>query len=238
MNYRNESIKFHQKTWSKMTNKLLDQENRNSGWLSIKPSKEFPVFIEYLKKEKILGSSLDIGCGAGRHTFALANYGTESYGIDFSKGAIDTAKRYNISKTNFYNKKFSNIHFDIGDALDLTFNDDYFDVINDDGCLHHIDFNLWEIYRENICKVLKQRATYRLKAISKNCRMYEEGEKIANGVILVKSEKWEGVNPTFFSTVESISSFLKPFFEIIELNEIPHEKDIRKRMIIGVFKKI
>lgn len=66
---------------------------------------------------------LDLGCGTGIYTYLFQKLGYESIGIDISETAIKKAKeQYPLSK------------FEVMDALNLTFDKKYFDVIFLFGC--------------------------------------------------------------------------------------------------------
>jgi len=74
---------------------------------------------------------LDAGCGGGRYTAAWAKLGAKSVtGVDFSEIGIQTARERTASK-------FSNVKFEIGDALAIPFPDNSFDCSFSNGVLHH-----------------------------------------------------------------------------------------------------
>jgi len=72
-----------------------------------------------LKGERLL----DAGCGTGTWAFAFARHFDEVHGVDRNAPRIDAA--------NWLNEQFqlNNVHFTVGDALDLDFPDDHFDTI-------------------------------------------------------------------------------------------------------------
>jgi ubiquinone/menaquinone biosynthesis C-methylase UbiE len=75
---------------------------------------------------------LDIGCGNGRYTFALKNFGLKNIqGIDISQKNINTCN-YNKKKY-----KIKNIFFKKGDATNLKFKDESFDFSMSYGVFHH-----------------------------------------------------------------------------------------------------
>ena len=70
------------------TKAFLDFEKRR--WLfGFKQTRIIDLMLQYIKnkKEKIC-RVLDVGCGSGRNTIALANLGFEAYGMDFVAPAI------------------------------------------------------------------------------------------------------------------------------------------------------
>lgn len=86
---------------------------------------------------------LDIGCGGGIYTKALAMMGASSVtGVDFSRQQLLSAKE-NC-------REYSNIDFRLGDALDTKLENDRFDIVLERAVIHHIkDLTLCanEIYR-------------------------------------------------------------------------------------------
>ncbi len=62
---------------------------------------------------------LDICCGTGGQTFAFGKRGYEVVGIDLSEEMLNIAKRKN---------KYKNVKFEVADASNIPFKDNYFDV--------------------------------------------------------------------------------------------------------------
>jgi ubiquinone/menaquinone biosynthesis C-methylase UbiE len=74
---------------------------------------------------------LDAGCGGGRYSAAWAKLGAKSVtGVDFSKIGIQTARERTASK-------FSNVTFEVGDVLAISFMNNSFDCCFSNGVLHH-----------------------------------------------------------------------------------------------------
>lgn len=77
-------------------------------------------FEKYLKKDDYI---LDLGCGAGRTTFALNEMGYKNIiGVDIAENLIQYAKNY--ARENGFD-----IDFKIGDATQLRFDDNTFDAV-------------------------------------------------------------------------------------------------------------
>jgi len=112
--------RYRDKTWDNWYKKGVN-------WDNDKPSSSIIKFREYLnKKDRVL----DLGCGSGRDVIYLAKNGFNSYGIDFSKIAIEkTRKRYN--------KK--NLHLFVSKAEMLPFKDGFFDAIYSGWVLYYTD---------------------------------------------------------------------------------------------------
>jgi ubiquinone/menaquinone biosynthesis C-methylase UbiE len=95
-----------------------------------KPDSEIlEKFVELLRC-KSDGRYLDIGCGSGNYTGALAQKGVHIEGIDISAEMLSKAR-----------KKYPQIFFQQGDATALPFQDDVFDGAICMLATHHINNN-------------------------------------------------------------------------------------------------
>ena len=105
------------------------------------------------KKEKFSDGErariLDLGCGPGVSTFALAkkmNHNSNVIGLDFSAPMITKALAYQHNKF----PELKNVDFIQGNAMDLNFDDNSFDLITGHSFLYLIpdrDLCLSEAYR-------------------------------------------------------------------------------------------
>lgn len=217
---------YYEEEWGKLK---LAAKPGATGWRTGVPAPDFLDFIHWLKKEKICGRALDIGCGGGRHSIVLAKEGFEAYSIDFSTSAIKAAKD-NSRKA----KVEGLISFQVGDALHLPYKDKLFDIINDDGCFHHISKDDWDKYIENVVRVLKKNGILRIKAFSKSCPFYTKNKPRGseNHWILVPGADYT----YFFDKVELISLF-EDRFEIIKLVEKYHSVTTEKKFFFIILKK-
>ena len=72
-------------------------------------------------------NALDVCCGTGDLAFALAREGAEVTGLDFSQEMLNVASKRAGSSTT--DSKTTNPNFIHGDAMQLPFSDDSFDVV-------------------------------------------------------------------------------------------------------------
>jgi len=87
--------------------------------------------IEELIPVRVVSKALDIGCGGGTYSKALVDMGIKSVtGVDFSKAILDGA-RQNC-------KKYKNISFVYGNALDTNLESDSYDFLLERALIHHI----------------------------------------------------------------------------------------------------
>lgn len=109
---------------------LLDARLKNSGVSR-------PDF-----KDKVV---LDLGCGSGRFTMAMAMAGAkQAHGVDMGVKSLENAR------TIADKAGISNIEFKVGDALSLPYENDTFDFVWCNGVLHHtkdMEFGIKEMHR-------------------------------------------------------------------------------------------
>lgn len=104
---------------------------------------------EWLKKYQIKNPRiLDFGCGDGVMTNYVTHYFPDAtvFGVDPSGKSIEVAQ-----------KSFSHIRFSVSsdESTDLTFENNFFDIIYAAGAFHHIPFNLHDGYMESLKRILK-----------------------------------------------------------------------------------
>ena len=131
-------------------------------WTMAPKSPVLGQFFELLKKQhpdevKIL----DIGCGNGWVSVLAAKEGFRVWGVDSSSTAIQEANK--AAKEFGVEEK---CHFEVGDALDLPHEDQFFDVLIDRGLFHHILPENRALYFKNILRVLKPNALMYLSVFS------------------------------------------------------------------------
>lgn len=225
MNYRDFQKKYYEKVWSTAS---LKDEPDSRGWLTRIPAKDFFDFLDWLKTNKIKGRVLDVGCGAGRHALAFAQAGFDVEGIDFSLKAIVYAKAEAIKAGVSKHTKFS-----VGDILNLPYENESCDIVNDDGCFHHIAPEDWDHYLKNILRALKRNGIYRLKVFSKNCDYYTCNKNDTDQRwILLKHKDY-----TYFFEEHELVELLSTHFEIIQLYEQQHYYDTSKKFYFVICKK-
>jgi ubiquinone/menaquinone biosynthesis C-methylase UbiE len=100
---------------------------------------------ESIIKNDIIGNDvLDMGCGSGRYSIALAKVGARSVtGVDWQKRAFEAARLW-------CEKNAQPVIFREGDVLNLPFESESFDFVFSNGVIHHthsIEKGLQEIWR-------------------------------------------------------------------------------------------
>ena len=100
---------------------------------SLESHKFLKNFLKNKSKDKKI---LDYGCGNGIHSIWLAQFGGEVTGIDLSKKSLETAKK-RIKTKGLDNK----VEFLLMDCENMSFPDNYFDIIFDGGTFSSLDLN-------------------------------------------------------------------------------------------------
>jgi 2-polyprenyl-3-methyl-5-hydroxy-6-metoxy-1,4-benzoquinol methylase len=135
-------------------------------WHSDEPDQEIIDLIENKKIKPNL--VLDIGCGAGTDAIYLASKGCKVTAIDVSHEAIRIARE-------MAEKAGVEINFIAGNFLDVEFDNESFDFINDRGFFHHIDPSDREKVAIKIDNVLKSNGYYYLRCWSDKEEESERG---------------------------------------------------------------
>jgi SAM-dependent methyltransferase len=94
--------------------------------------------------------ALDLGCGIGRQTILLQEFGFDGYGVDISVKAILKAKEL----AGAFNYK-TDIDFLVLNEAVLPFADDFFDIAISDSVLDSMEFSFAKKYMEELERTVK-----------------------------------------------------------------------------------
>ncbi len=118
-----------------LNQRLRDYYNRSGRYVQLMRSHDSEFFESYLRLiaryVKEAGRLLDVGCGSGASTHAIASRfpHLDCTGIDISVAAIQFAqKSYSLE----------NLHFEAADAASLTYTDSTFSIVSSYDCLEHV----------------------------------------------------------------------------------------------------
>jgi len=127
-----------------------DKTNRNT-YATRKADSSWYEVIKGLVTIENISNALDIGCGGGIYSKALADMGIDSVtGIDFSESILEGA-RDNC-------KEYKNISFKHGNAFDTGLGSNRFDLVLERALIHHID-DIQACFQEGY-RVLKNNGYY------------------------------------------------------------------------------
>lgn len=122
-----------------------------------------------LDRDKI--KVLDLGCGSGRNSIAIASEGFNTYSIDYNKECIDITKE---KATNLG----LNLELSQNEGNEIPFNDNYFDCVIAWGSLFYNDSNGRIELLNEINRVLKKEGTFLANWRTTEDYFYKKGEEI------------------------------------------------------------
>jgi demethylmenaquinone methyltransferase/2-methoxy-6-polyprenyl-1,4-benzoquinol methylase len=93
---------------------------------------------------------LDVATGTGKQAFAFAKKGYDVIGIDLSEAMLKVANKKN---------KYGNVKFEVGDATNLPFEDNGFDVSCVSFGLHDMPLTIREKALKEMARVTKTKGT-------------------------------------------------------------------------------
>lgn len=111
-------------------------------------AKEFRDFMDFSVKVR----GLDCGCGAGRMTALLEEFGMEAYGIDISERAIEMARENAVSLGMPELAGRLNVY----DGESIPFEDGYFDVTLCESVLDSMHFEIARKIMDEIGRVTRR----------------------------------------------------------------------------------
>lgn len=160
---------------------------------------------------------IDLGCGEGRLTAFLGEFG-EAEGLELSSKAVNLA-----------NKLYPHVDFQQADILNFTINKNYYDVVISQEVIEHIEDQ--SAYLEKCCSALKQGGYLILTTPNK---------KVLDAI--EESQAWSNQPIEKVLTPKALKILVEYNFEVIEFNSIifnfgdkGYFKVINHRYIIGIF---
>ncbi|MDH5442571.1 MAG: class I SAM-dependent methyltransferase [Candidatus Nomurabacteria bacterium] len=176
---------------------------------------------------------LELGSGRGLLVNKLVENGYRVLGVDYIKNIVDK------NNADLKLQKMSDkARFVVGDARDIPFTDDSFDVVVSVGLLQHIGENDWETVIREIARVTKSGGYVLISNLSKKTpRFYDWSPAQSDQQ---HYEKF-GVSYYFFTDPEIEQMFTTQGFELIEQQtetfESKSDPDDRIALNFSLFKK-
>ena len=150
MSQNNENINriIREKNWHNQTFETDVRKNMHKYYsLGITDIILNRLLIELKNSDSIF---LEYWCGTGYYLINISNKIKKGIGIDISDILIEKAKK------NAKENSVENIDFYIMDAMNTTFDDEYFDIIHSNAILHHLNL---ELSLNEIKRILKNNGT-------------------------------------------------------------------------------
>jgi SAM-dependent methyltransferase len=176
-------------------------------WPSTEPTAAVIRLASNLQHSGRTGRVLDLGCGAGRHTFVFARASFETYGLDYLPLAIQQAREQAPAQ-----ELKTGYAFIVGDAFLPPFKPQSFDVLIDSGFLHHVKQADWPAYCQQVTTLLKDDSYLQLSVFSSRCQ-YAPGAQ--------RPRPWtihQGCYNHFFQPSD-FQAIFGTWFDILELEE-------------------
>lgn len=173
------------------------------------------VARNYYKTERNQIKILDFGCGTGAHSWYLAREGFDVYAFDGSESAIKRAKVR-------FEKEHLKAHFEIADALDIYYPDEYFDAVIDNVCVYgNLIQNIKKMYF-NIYRMLKPGGKLLFTCFGKRTDGYGSGEALEKDTYVhISEETLKGRGTThFFSSQELEDILMGVGFKNVDIDTI------------------
>jgi len=179
---------------------------------------------------------LDLGCGNGRFFEFLKDKDIHYIGVDFSEKLVEIAK-----------EKYPKVKFQVADALNLPFPNNYFDKIYSIAVLHHIPSEKFRIqFFEEARRILKPNGFFILTVwkpeSKKNLNIFFKDTTLK---LTGKLEKGDTFRPWgkdaeryfhYFSEKELTKLAEQTKFKIIKQGVIANERGNRKNIYLIVQK--
>ena len=191
--------------------------------------------IEFLFNDYVMPGDkvLDLGCGNGRFFELLKDKDVNYIGVDFSEKLIEIAK-----------EKYPKIKFQVADALNLPFPNNYFDKIYSIAVLHHIPSQEFRMqFLKEVRRILKPNGFLILTVwkpeSKKNLNLFlrDTGLKLIG-----KLEKGDTFRPWgnkdaeryfhYFSEKELVNLAERSMFKIIKQGITANERGNRKNIYL------
>jgi len=195
-------------------NKKLWNEFYDNGtyamWYPGEP--EIKFFGRESKMYNLKGlNGLDFGCGIGRNTFLMTDFGICGYGIDISEKAIKTAKQCITIRKKAWQDSRMFINFRVFDGNKIPFKDSFFDYIVCNGVLDHmLFFNAKELMKE-FNRVMKPEGRIIMAIHSDEDSHYGQGEKIDENTYIINWGEVETGLPQHYFTTEEVRELASNF---------------------------
>ena len=118
------------------------------------------------------GTGLDVGCGSGALTIAVAkrNPQAEMVGCDIWSGAYNAVFTKELCEKNALAEGVSNVHFEEGNAIHLPFADESFDTVTSNYVYHNITGQNKQALLQETLRVLKKGGTFAIHDLMSKAR--------------------------------------------------------------------
>lgn len=188
----------------KSFNKEWELVHSTQEW-GMYPTEHVIRFIarNYYKNRREQTKILDFGCGAGAHTWYLAREGFDVYAFDGSESAVEKVRRR-------LEKEHLNAKLKVADALELDYQDNFFDVVVDNVCIYSNLFENIKAMYKDVHRMLKPGGKLFSSCFGKRTYGYGSGEELETDTFVRVTEGvLAGRGTTHFFTMEALRQILE-----------------------------
>lgn len=195
---------------SKGWNWEIVRDDKNCIWKN--PSVESYYLLDRWKRQN-KKNFLDLGCGLGRHSILFGKNGFEVYCFDISENAIKRTKEW-------AEEEMLNLHYEIGDMLNLPYENNSMDCILCRNVISHSDTEGVKKIISELKRVLKNNGECYLTLGSKDTYGFRQKDwPIIDENTRLRMEKGpEYKVPHFYADYDLIKKLFSEF-EIININQ-------------------
>jgi SAM-dependent methyltransferase len=173
-----------------------------------------PRVLRFAKDRRDAGAetALDLGCGVGRHSLALARLGYVTTAFDASLAGLDYTRKAAAEEG-------LALIFERGDMTALTMPDGSFDYVLALNVIYHGDAAVVRQTLEGIRRVLKPGGFYQGTMLSKRNARFGEGEEVAPDTFVKPDGDGDKQHPHFYCDAAGLVSLFEGF-EILSLEDV------------------
>lgn len=195
---------------SKGWNWEIVRDDKNCIWKN--PSVESYYLLDRWKRQN-KKNFLDLGCGLGRHSILFGKNGFEVYCFDISENAIKRTKEW-------AEEEMLNLHYEIGDMLNLPYENNSMDCILCRNVISHSDTEGVKKIISELKRVLKNNGECYLTLGSNDTYGFRQKDwPIIDENTRLRMEKGpEYKVPHFYADYDLIKKLFSEF-EIININQ-------------------
>jgi len=153
------------------------------------------IGIDSFDIRREIDGALDVGCGIGNHLLYFAEQGLSTSGIDVSEEAIETARER-------ANRHDLDVSLRQGDAENLPWDDNQFDLIISDGMLDHVPFPKAKSVMSEIRRVSRPNAYLFVSLRSTEATEYGRGKEVNDNTYELTSGYEEEMIQHFFDKAD------------------------------------
>ena len=201
-----------------MSDKATAHESWDSRWDKQEALEEWlnpdPRVARFARARRDAGAetALDLGCGVGRHSLALARLGFVTTAFDASLAGLEYTKKAAAEEG-------LALIFERGDMTALTFPDNSFDYVLALNVIYHGDSDVVRQTLSEVRRVLKPGGFYQGTMLSKRNARFGHGVEVAPDTFVKPDGDGDKQHPHFYCDAAGLISLFEGF-EILTLEDV------------------